>query len=281
MTPERRENGRSRSVERFIAAAFTVSIVAGLTLGGVYWSGGQAQLEGILLALSLGGIGVGMVAWAKRFLPDDEVAEARGPLASDESDVAAFTADFERGEEAIGRRGFLVRLLLGALAALGVAALFPIRSLGPRPGRGLIRTPFHAGIRVVDDEARPVRPAELDPDSVTTVWPEGSVGAADAPTLLINAGLDTAGTVDGIVAFSKLCTHTGCPVGLYQRQEKLLLCPCHQSTFDVLDGAKPIFGPATRPLPQLPLAVDDDGYLIATGDFDAPPGPGFWDRPKS
>ncbi len=84
--------------------------------------------------------------------------------------------------------------------------------------------------------------------------------------------------VDGIVAYSKLCTHVGCPVGLYQAQEALLLCPCHQSTFDVLAGAEPIFGPAARPLPQLPLAVDDEGYLVATGDFEAPVGPGFWDR---
>ena len=85
-------------------------------------------------------------------------------------------------------------------------------------------------------------------------------------------------TVDGIVAYSKLCTHVGCPVGLYQATSGLLLCPCHQSTFDVMDGAEPVFGPAARPLPQLPLDVDGDGYLIATGDFSDPVGPGFWDR---
>ncbi len=88
------------------------------------------------------------------------------------------------------------------------------------------------------------------------------------------------GIIDGLVAYSKLCTHVGCPVGLYQADSHLLLCPCHQSTFDVLDGAKPVFGPATRPLPQLPIGVDDEGYVVSQGDFAAPPGPGFWDRDK-
>ena len=85
-------------------------------------------------------------------------------------------------------------------------------------------------------------------------------------------------SVDGIVAYSKLCTHVCCPVGLYQADSALLLCPCHQSTFDVLDGARPIFGPAARSLPQLPLAVNDAGEIIATDDFDSPVGPGYWDR---
>jgi ubiquinol-cytochrome c reductase iron-sulfur subunit len=87
-------------------------------------------------------------------------------------------------------------------------------------------------------------------------------------------------TPDGLVAYSKLCTHVGCPVGLYQAQEHLLLCPCHQSTFDVLDGARPVFGPATRSLPQLPLEVDEEGYLYAGGDFSGPTGAGFWDRDR-
>ena len=272
-------------MERLVAAAFVVSIIAGLTLGGVYWNGGQPQLEGVLLALSLGGIGIGMVAWAKRFLPDEEVEEERKPLESAEEDVAAFTRTYEQGEQEIGRRRLLARLLAGALGALGVAALFPIRSLGPRPGRGLFRTAYREGVRVVTANGNPVRPADVDRGTVVTVWPEGAVGDADSPTLLIGVGDPElfaeevrGGTVDGVVAYSKLCTHTGCPVGLYQQEERLLLCPCHQSTFEVVNGAQPIFGPATRPLPQLPLDVDDDGYLIATGDFESPVSAGFWNR---
>jgi len=82
------------------------------------------------------------------------------------------------------------------------------------------------------------------------------------------------------VAYSKLCTHTGCPVGLYEAEDHLLLCPCHQSTFEVLAGARPVFGPATRALPQLPLGVDDEGFLVATGDFEGPVSAGFWDRDR-
>jgi ubiquinol-cytochrome c reductase iron-sulfur subunit len=140
---------------------------------------------------------------------------------------------------------------------------------------------------VVQQDGTPLKPSDLSPDSVVTVWPDGHTDAADAPTLLIRTrdGQDfrprpgrEGWTVHGIVAYSKLCTHVGCPVGLYQAAEGLLLCPCHQSTFDVLDGARPVFGPAARSLPQLPLDLDDDGYLIATADFSGPVGPGFWDR---
>jgi ubiquinol-cytochrome c reductase iron-sulfur subunit len=275
--------------EAFVAGAFVVSILGALGLGVVYVAGGQTQLEGIFLCLALGGIGIGLVGWAKRFMPTQEETEERGRLESTEEEVAAFTADFEAGERALGRRSLLVKLALGAFGALGLALLFPVRSLGPRPGRGLKRTAYAQGpIRVVTEDGRFVRPSELADGGLATVWPEGHREAADAPTLLIRVDEDELRlpddrrdwTVEGIVAYSKLCTHTGCPVGLYQQEEKLLLCPCHQSTFDVLDGAKPVFGPAARPLPQLPLSVDDEGYLIATGDFDGPVGGGFWDRER-
>lgn len=274
--------------ERHIALSFGVAVLAAVGLGVTYWRGGQAQLEGVLLAATLGGIGVGIVIWAKAFMPDDEVTEERHPIESEEEDVAAFTTDFEAGTTGLRRRGLLTGLAGTAFAALAGALLFPIRSLGPRPGRDLKVTPFAGTVkRVVTESGDPVRPEDLPVDGVLTVWPEGHTHAADAPTLLIHTrpqqelrlqGEKVGWVVGGIVAYSKLCTHTGCPVGLYQADEGLLLCPCHQSTFDVLDGAKPIFGPAARSLPQLPLDVDDEGYLIASGDFESPVGPGFWDR---
>ncbi len=266
--------------------AFVLSALAAVGLAVVYWNGGQPQLEGVLLALALGGIGVGIVVWAKQLMPNEEIAEERGRMASSDDEVAAFTADFERGEAALSRRRALVRLSATAFTALGAALLFPIRSLGPRPGRDLKRTPFKAGIRLVDEEGAPIRARELAVDSVVTAFPEGFEDAADAPTLVIRTKGNTLRprpgredwSPEGIVAYSKLCTHTGCPVGLYQTEESLLLCPCHQSTFDVLDGARPVFGPAARSLPQLPLDIDADGNLVATGDFSDPVGPGFWDR---
>jgi ubiquinol-cytochrome c reductase iron-sulfur subunit len=135
----------------------------------------------------------------------------------------------------------------------------------------------------------PIRPADLSRSSLTTAWPEGHEHDADASTLLLQVDRERFRPLPGredwvvgdIVAYSKLCTHTGCPVGLYQTELDLLLCPCHQSTFDVLNGAEPVFGPAARPLPQLPLDVDEEGFLVATGDFSAPVAGGFWDRGRT
>lgn len=279
--------GRARS-ERPVIIGFVVAILAALGLAVVYWTGGQTQLEGGLLALALGGFGVAIVVWAKRFMPNEEATEDRPPLASSEEEVEAFTRSFEGGQHVLQRRSLLVRLGVGAIGALGLAAVFPVRSLGPRPGAGLKRTPYGEGApkRVVDEEGRPVKADDLLLGSLLTVFPEGAIHDAQSPTLLLRLDADDLTprkgreewTVDGIVAYSKLCTHTGCPVGLFQSPENLLLCPCHQSTFDVTDGARPVFGPAARSLPQLPIALDEDGYVVATGDFSDPVGGGFWDR---
>jgi ubiquinol-cytochrome c reductase iron-sulfur subunit len=291
LPPDASDDDRARKGERVelgASACFVVAMVAALGLAVVYWQGGQTQLEGALLAVVSGGIGVGIVLWAKHFMPGEEVSEDREPLPSSEADRAAFAHDFEVGESTLRSRRLLLTSAIGAATAFGAALLFPIRSLGPRAGGGLKRTAYGGGgVRVVQADGAPVKPDQLPDDSVVTVWPEGHVEDADAPTLLIRTRSDQgfkprAGrddwTVEGIVAYSKLCTHVGCPVGLYQAEEGLLLCPCHQSTFDVLDGARPIFGPAARSLPQLPLDVDDDGYIVARGDFSSPVGPGFWDR---
>jgi ubiquinol-cytochrome c reductase iron-sulfur subunit len=279
---------RGARVEGAATVCFLVATAAAIGLTVVYWQGGQPQAEGILLAVVLGGIGAGIVLWAKHFMPTEEVAEDRHPMESSEEDIAAFRADFQAGGSSLQRRRVLVATAGGACAALGVALLFPIRSLGPRPGRGLKQTAYKGGnIRVVDENGMPVRPRDLPVDGFITVWPDGHTDDADASTLLIHFRSDQdfqpeAGredwTVDDIVAYSKICTHVGCPVGLYQAQLGLLLCPCHQSTFDVMRRAIPVFGPAARSLPQLPLGLDGDGFIIATGDFSGPVGPGFWDR---
>ncbi len=268
--------------------ALTLSILAGLGLAVVYSLGGQAQLEGLLLAVSLGGIGVGLVVWAKHFLPNDEEEEERHSLSSGPEEVAAFTTELARGGEAIGGRRLIVGLLAGGFGALGLALLFPIRSLGPRPGRGLFNTAMADGRRLVTANRTPVRLVDIPVGGTLTVWPEGHEDAADSSALLIRVEDESLfrqqvrrpWTLGPVVAYSKLCTHTGCPVGLYQAEEHLLLCPCHQSTFEVLAGARPIFGPATRALPQLPLGVDAEGFLVARGDFEAPVAAGFWDRSR-
>lgn len=275
-------------IEALSALCFGVAMVAAVGLAVVYWQGGQSQAEGVLLAVVMGGIGSGIVLWAKHFMPGGEAIEEREPLASTDEELEAFRSDFATGQTSLRSRRALLTTGVGALAAFGAALLFPIRSLGPRPGVGLKRTAYaEGGLRVVQTDGSPLRPEDLPPDSVVTVWPEGHAGDADSPTLLIQTRADQdlrprdgreGWTVEGIVAYSKVCTHTGCPVGLYEADLGQLLCPCHQSTFNALDGARPVFGPATRSLPQLPLALDGEGYLIAVGDFSSPVGPGFWDR---
>ncbi|HSM38443.1 MAG TPA: Rieske (2Fe-2S) protein, partial [Candidatus Limnocylindrales bacterium] len=178
----------------------------------------------------------------------------------------------------------LVRLLAGTGTMLAAALALPIFSLGPEPGRALFVTGWRRGIRVVDQDGKPVRIDDLNFETVKTVFPEDEVGRPDSQTMLIRlrpsdlhlpAGRD-GWAPEGHVAYSKVCTHAGCPVGLYRAQDQVLICPCHQSTFDVTRGAIPIFGPAARPLPQLPLEVDADGYLVASDGYDSPVGPSFW-----
>ncbi|MGH9164043.1 MAG: ubiquinol-cytochrome c reductase iron-sulfur subunit, partial [Acidimicrobiales bacterium] len=272
--------------ERAIGVALVVSAVAAVGLAVVYARGGQVQAEGALLGLSLASLGWALAAWGRHLLPSGPFEQLRHALPSATDEVAAAAESFEGGGRSIGRRRFLVRLLIGAGTALGVAALFPIRSLGPNPGRSLFRTSWRPGARLVTQDGQAVRLADLQVGGVVTVFPEGQVGDADAQTLLIRAVPEEFRTrpgrdgwsPGGHVAYSKVCTHAGCPVGLYQVERQQLLCPCHQSLFDVLDGARPVFGPATRSLPQLPLAVDDEGYLVARSDFTEPVGPAFWNR---
>ena len=274
--------------ERRIAIALVVSIVAALGLTVVYLNGGQPQLEGALLGLSLGSLGTAVLLWARHLFPPEEAVAERPPFGSSPEDRIAFAASFRAGEQPFARRRFLTRLLGAAATALGVAALFPSRSLGPRPGRALCRTAWRKGARLVAENGRPVRLGDLEVGGVLTVFPEGHTEAEDSATVLIRVEADRlalpAGRRDwapqGHVAYSKICTHVACPVGLYQEDTHRLLCPCHQSTFDVLDAARPVFGPATRPLPQLPLAVDGDGYLVARSDYTEPIGPAFWNRAK-
>jgi ubiquinol-cytochrome c reductase iron-sulfur subunit len=286
--PANRElTGSQRKAERRAAIALGVAIVAGVGLFVVYFAGGQTQLEGVLFAIAFGGFGVALGIWANHLLDAREVVEERHELSSGPAGRQAL-GDALTAEvgPVIGRRSMLLKLLVGAGAALGLALLLPVLSLGPAPGDSLKVTPWARGKRLVDEEDEPVRLNQVPEDGFLTVFPEGFAGRADAQTLLIHVRPGSlklppehmAGVPEGThVAYSKICTHAGCPVGLYRAESQSLICPCHQSQFDVSDGAKPFFGPAARPLPQLPLGVDDEGILVAQGDFSAPVGPAFWD----
>ena len=270
------------AAEGVVVVLFFVSAAAAIGLAAVYWRGGQPQAEGALLAASFGSFGAAFVVWAHRLLPSEPHTEAREPLVSSPGEQVGFEESLERGGE-ITRRRLILGALGSAVVALGVALAFPIRSFGPRPGDALDHTPWHAGSTVVTSDGKPVRAADVPLDSLLTVFPAGSETAADAPAVLMRVapGLlsDQAGAPEGLIAYSKICTHAGCPVGLYEASSHQLLCPCHQSAFAVLDGAKPVSGPADRRLPQLPLTIGPDGVLRAAGDFDAPVGPRTWHMP--
>ena len=269
------------------ALAFVIGIAGSVAFVVVYVAGANTQLLGVALCLMMGGIGVGLVAWAKRFMtPPHPEVEARGRIESTEQEIRAFNDDFNVGEYELQRRGLLTKLMFAAVGAMGLAALIPFASLGPPPGSDFKRTKWRTGKRLVDAKGQPVRADAVNTDGVITVFPDGDVGDEFAQTLLIGlqpgrftpvAGRES-WTPNNLGAFSKICTHVGCPVGLYEAASGQLLCPCHQSTFDVYRACEPVFGPASTPLPQLPLGIDKDGYVIALGDFSSPPGPGFWDQ---
>lgn len=281
----RREQDVRRS-EVVILAGFLVCTACSVGLWFVYANGGDPQFEGPLLGVAFAGLAVGLVTWAHRLLPHGPYEEERRHLGGSPAEQAAVVADFERGG-VITRR----RLLLGGLAtaagAMGIAALFPLRSLGPSPDRTLERTPWRRGKALVTSDGSHVRAADVPAGGLVTVFPEGHPDSADGqavllrvPPRLLRLPRGRARFAPrGLVCYSKVCTHAGCPVGLYQAATHQLLCPCHQSAFDVLRGARPVLGPAARPLPQLLITIDADGVVRALGDFPEPIGPSYWNRP--
>jgi ubiquinol-cytochrome c reductase iron-sulfur subunit len=272
-----------RVVRVGVAFLLLVSVGGSALFVFVYWLDWGTHWLGFAMGAALLCLGVALVAIAHRVLPHGTYVEEREPLASSADQQLAFELDFTRGGE-LGRRKFLWIGLGGAFGAFALAAIAPVRSLGARPDRRLFHSPWKSGLRVVDDAGRPVRLADVPVDSAMTVFPEGFPNSADGQAMLVRVASDVAANAktkptNDIYVYSKVCTHVGCPVGQYLAQRHELMCPCHQSVFDVLDGAKPTFGPAGRRLPALPITVGPDDVITATGDFDAPVGPSFWNLP--
>jgi ubiquinol-cytochrome c reductase iron-sulfur subunit len=294
-----------RRAERQVAGCFLVAGLAGFAFVAVfffldpYWSAPfllfpltQTVLLGTLLGISLLAIGAGPVIWAKKLMPHEEAVQEREPFASRREDQEATLAVLTQGLQDVGlprRKMLLASLSFGGLG-LGLAGALPLVALGPYQGNrieGELRTtPFRAGMRLVRENGAPVRIGDLNVGAILTVFPEEDLHDYDSPTMLIRMRPEEFKpvpgredwSIDGYVAYSKICTHLGCPVSLYQQVTHQLLCPCHQSTFLASEGARVIFGPAARPLPQLAIALDDEGYFIAQGDFPEPVGPSYWSR---
>lgn len=273
---------RGSRYETISAIALLVSLVASIALGVTYWAGGNTQLEGVFAALAFGGLAIGLALWARHLLPTDTVVEENEPThASGE-----FADTLHEGTAHITRRRLLSRLLAAALTGLGAVALFPLRSLGPKPSGVPFPTRWTSGARLVTAGGDAVAAQTVPVGTMLTVFPEGHTDDVSSQTVLIRVDLLDLRAApgreewapEGFVAYSKICTHAACPVGLYTPDLQQLFCPCHQSVFDVLDAARPLAGPAARALPQLPLAIDEDGYLVAQSDFAEPVGPSFWER---
>ena len=257
---------------------------------------------GTCLSIALLALGAGSIIWVRHLTPNIEIAEQRHDLRSADADRAGFKRDFAEGAaiSQVTKRPLVRRTMLLATAPLALAPLVLLRDLGPLPQTDLRHTVWRKGLRAVTlGGNRPLTPADIStPGSMITVIPEGYQNDDDA---LAKAGVilikfapgelhiptnhdggtlvsTMNWTIDNIVAYSKICTHVGCPVALYEQTTHHILCPCHQSTFDAANGANVIFGPAARALPQLPLMLTSEGYIAAASDFTQPVGPSFWER---
>jgi len=297
----------AKTAEKVVAACFILSMLASIGFIAAYVGLEVHSVDATLrsnLALGLSmsvaflAMGVGATIWVRNIMPNVELVEERHVLASSETEREAFTKTFTEGAEASGfvKRPLLRRTLIAASVPLAVAPLVVLRDLGPLPGTSLRHTVWRNGTRmVVYGPDTPLRAADFSiPGQMITVAPEGYTENQDvlakavtiiikfAPGVLVpnrpgQPGTIMNWTVDNIVAYSKICTHVGCPVALYEQTTHHILCPCHQSTFDATNGAQVLFGPAPRPLPQLPIGVDSEGFLIAKSDYHEPVGPAFWE----
>lgn len=270
-----------------VIIAFAVAVAGGLGFLAAYWSGGSNQMLGGMLALFCGGMGVAAVVWARFLTTHTEAVGAReNPSSAKDHEQAAAT--FCAGAAQIRRRALLGWMAAGGSGMLGAMVISLFRSLGTSPDPGLYTTVWKRGQRLMTPDNKPVKADALQPGSTAIVFPENSVGSEKAQTVLVRVDpallrlpQQRAGWAPmGNLAYSRVCTHAGCPVGMYEATSHQLMCPCHQSTFDVLSGAVPTGGPAARPLPQLPLYTDSEGNLCAAGGFTTPPGPGFWGMPS-
>ena len=306
------DSAAEKRAERQIATLFGLSALLTLAFCVAYFAIGRNDtfagtnasnlVLGTTLGLALLFIGIGAIQWAKTLMDDHEIVEMRHGSGSSEQDKAEALASFEQGaaESGFGRRTLIRNSLLTSLGVLGLPAVVLLADLGPLPGNAPRQTVWANGVRVVVDvSGEPLRLEDIEVGQLVNAQPavfyetdeagepryEGTEllnAKAKAAVVLVRMLPDdlvnpesAAKGVDGVLCFSKICPHLGCPISLWEQQTRNLLCPCHQSTFDLSDGGQVVFGPARRAVPQLEIGLDEEGYLIAMGDFTVPIGPSF------
>ena len=280
----------------FIASYVTIPVDKSVYIFPLGHIGALNFALGMTLGVALFAIGAGAVHWARTLMSDQELADERHPIEASPEVRAKVMDDFRQGakESVLGRRKLIRNTMFGALALFPLSGVVLLRDLGPLPGTKLRHTLWSKGKLLVNmNTNEPMRPSDIIVGSLTFAKPEGleehdeefQTEIAKAALMLVRIQPDNIKdkqslewSHEGILAYSKICTHVGCPISLYEQQTHHALCPCHQSTFDLADGARVIFGPAGHALPQLRIGVNDEGYLEALGDFDEPVGPAFWER---
>lgn len=300
----------AKSMERRIAGFFVLSIVGSIFAAFAYTAfpivpGDMSSVRmnnlmvGLGLSAALLGVGIGAVQWAKALMHGHELVEERHPTRGSEETRQVAVEVFQEANKESGftRRSLVRNTLIGALLATPIPAVALFRDLAPAddPIARMKKTMWAEGVRLTRDPSGvPIKASEVTIGSAFHVVPDGWKDLehhkleekAKAAVLLMRLPVDelnedpakASWSYQGIVAYSKICTHVGCPVALYEQQTHHLLCPCHQSEFDVANHCEVIFGPAARPLPQLPITIDAEGYLVAQSDFTEPVGPSFWER---
>ena len=262
--------------------------------------GHQTQLLGLSLGVACGLIAAAMIVIGRRLVVTEHLEEEY-PTEEPEEQLQLIQVVRESGSR-ITRKRLFASAGGAAAAALGAAVVAPLASLGPvLDTESLYDSPWRAGRRLVDEEGKPYLAEDIEPEAFYTAYPEkADPEALGSPLVVVRVDVSDldlpegrAGWApEGIVAYSKICTHAACAIALYRKPnfpaaepKPALVCPCHYSTFDPASGGKVLFGPAGRDLPQLPLEVDPAGALRAAGNFSSPVGPSFWGvrtrRPRS
>jgi ubiquinol-cytochrome c reductase iron-sulfur subunit len=290
--PKREASDRAERLVLLLLGLSSLSAIAFVVVYVLDSISAQTQFLGLAIGLALLFFAAALIVVGKELVPDEELVDEYSPTEHPE-EQATIEELVDEGVDGITRRKLLKLGLLGAGGTLGLAALVPALSFGPAFRiKQLFATPWSKGRRLVDENGRPWKASDIAEADFYTAFPEGAdKEQQSAPLVLVRlpqdrldlpptlAGYDA----NGIVAYSKICTHAGCAISMYRvplfapdEPQPALVCPCHYSTFDPATGGTVLFGPAGRPLPMLPLEVDGKGYLRAKGNFDEAVGPSWW-----
>ena len=278
IVPRGAPDRRAESVVLLLFGAVTLCAVAFIVFYAIDSLGHQTQWLGLALGLAFALLALACIVIARRLVVTEELAE---PYPEDHpGEVETIDELLEESGSRFTRKRLVKLAGAGALGTLGLAALTPVLSLGPALDTdALTETPWRRGRRLVDDSGQPIAAADIEAEAFYTAYPEGAdrelIGS---PLVVVRIGAGN----QGVVAYSKICTHAGCAIALYRKPTfpdtqpgPALVCPCHYSSFDPADNGKVIFGPAGRALPRLPLEIDTDGNLRAAGNFSGPVGPSW------